>query len=150
LFRSTHLPKDLERLAKGLNLGPDFDKTVEDLSTKFAGSFAGSSNVDVVRSSVQFELFIDPPGVDPATVDLTLDARTFGVSATRNFSVTEDHEHVFVSRRHGAFHRSFTLADDLDTEGLTARSKHGVLIVDIPATATPRPRKIDITHARPG
>jgi HSP20 family molecular chaperone IbpA len=73
LFRSTDLLKDFERLAKGLNLGPDFDKTVEDLSTKFAGPFAGYSNVDVVRSSEQFELFIDLPGVDPATVDLTLD-----------------------------------------------------------------------------
>jgi HSP20 family protein len=150
LFRSTDLLKDFERLAKGLNLGPDFDKTVEDLSTKFAGPFAGYSNVDVVRSSEQFELFIDLPGVDPATVDLTLDGSTLTVSATRDFSVAEGHEDVFVARRHGAFNRSFTLADDLDTEGLSARSEHGVLIVTIPVIATAQPRKIDITRTHPG
>jgi HSP20 family protein len=147
LFRSTDLLNDFERLTKGLNLGPDFDKTVEDLSTKFAGPFAGSSNIDVVRSSERFELFIDLPGVDPATVDLTVDGRTLTVSATRDFSVAEDHEHVLAGRRHGAFNRSFTLAEDLDTEGLSARSEHGVLIVTIPVVAAAQPRKIDITHA---
>lgn len=147
LFRSTDLLNDFERLTKGLSLGPDFDKTVEDLSTKFAGPFAGSSNIDVVRSSERFELFIDLPGVDPATVDLTVDGRTLTVSATRDFSVAEDHEHVLAGRRHGAFNRSFTLAEDLDTEGLSARSEHGVLIVTIPVVAAAQPRKIDITHA---
>jgi HSP20 family protein len=143
LFRSTDLLNDFERLTKGLNFGPDFDKTVEDLSTKFAGS----SNIDIVRSSERFELFIDLPGVDPATVDLTVDGRILTVSANRDFSVAEDHDHVVAGRRHGAFNRSFTLADDLDAEGLSARSEHGVLIVTIPVVAAAQPRKIDITHA---
>jgi len=146
MFRSNDLINDFERLTKGLNFGPDFDKTVEDLSTKFAGSFAGSSNIDVVRSTERFELFIDLPGVDPASVDLTVDGRTLVVSATREFSVGEDQEHVLAGRRHGAFNRSFTLADDLDTEGLSARSEHGVLIVSIPVVAAAKPRKIQITQ----
>ncbi len=144
LFRSTDLLNDFERLTKGLNLGPEFDKTVEDLSTKFSGPFAGSSNIDVVRSSDKFEIFIDLPGVDPSTVDLTVDGRTLTVSATRDFSVAEDHEHVFSGRRHGAFNRSFKLADDLDTEGLSARSEHGVLVVSVPVVAAAKPRKITI------
>ncbi|MCL4110589.1 UNVERIFIED_CONTAM: hypothetical protein GTU68_035563 [Idotea baltica] len=145
LFRSNDLLNDFERLTKGLNLGPDFDKTVEDLSTKFAGTFSGSSNIDVIRSTEQFELFIDLPGVDPSSVDLTVDGRTLTVSATRDFPVAEDHEHVFAGRRHGAFNRSFKLADDLDADGLSARSEHGVLIVSIPVVAAAKPRKIDIT-----
>ena len=31
LFRSTDLLNDFERLTKGLNFGPEFDKTVDDL-----------------------------------------------------------------------------------------------------------------------
>ena len=41
LFRSTDLLNDFERLTKGLNLGPEFDRTVDDLSTKFTSTFAG-------------------------------------------------------------------------------------------------------------
>lgn len=144
MFRSTDLLNDFERLTKGLNLGPEFDKTVDDLSTKFAGTFTGSSNLDVVRSEDHFELFIDLPGVDPASVDLTVDGRTLTVSATRDFAVAEGHEHVHAGRRHGAFNRSFKLAEDLDIDGLRARSEHGVLIVSIPVIAAPQPRKIQI------
>lgn len=144
LFRSNDLLNDFERLTKGLNLGPDFDKTVEDLSTKFAGTFSGSSNIDIVRSDEHFDLFIDLPGVDPASVDLTVDGRTLTVSATRDFAVAEDHEHVFAGRRHGSFERSFKLADDLDADALTARSEHGVLVVSIPVIAAVKPRKIHI------
>lgn len=144
LFRTNDLLNDFERLTKGLNLGPDFDKKVEDLSTAFAGPFAGSSNLDVVRSEDRFELFIDLPGVDPETVELTVDGRTLTVEANREFSVDESQEHVYAGRRHGAFHRSFKLADDLDVDALTARSEHGVLVVGIPVIAAAKPRKIRI------
>lgn len=147
LFRSTDLLNDFERLTKGLNLGPDFERTVDDLSTKFASTFSGSPNLDVVRSSDDYELYIDLPGVDPATVDLTVDGRTLTVSATRDFVVAEGHEHVHAGRRHGAFSRSFELAEDLDIDGLAARAEHGVLIVSIPVVAAPEPRKIRIDIA---
>ena len=145
LFRSTDLLNDFERLTKGLNFGPEFDKTVEDLSTAVAGAFTGSPNLDVVRSDERFELFIDLPGVDPQTVDLTVDGRTLVVSAERSFVVADGDEHVHAGRRHGSFRRSFKLADDLDTEGLAARSEHGVLIVSIPVIAAAQPRKIQIS-----
>lgn len=144
LFRTNDLLNDFERLTKGLNLGPDFDKKVEDLSTAFAGAFAGSPNLDVVRSEDRFELFIDLPGVDPETVELTVDGRSLTVDASREFTVDESHEHVYAGRRHGAFHRSFELADDLDVDALTARSEHGVLIVSVPVIAAAKPRKIQI------
>lgn len=141
LFRSSDLLNDFERLTKGLNLGPEFEKTVEDLST----AFSGGSNLDVVRSAERYEMFIDLPGVDPETVDLTVDGRQLTVSADRSFVVSEDQEHVYAGRRHGAFHRTFKLADDLDTDAMTARSEHGVLVVSIPVVASAKPRKIQVT-----
>ncbi len=144
LFRSNDLLNDFERLTKGLNLGPEFDKTIDDLSTAFTGGITGSSNLDVVRSDEKFELFIDLPGVDPETVDLTIDGRTLTVSADRTFTVAESQEHVYAGRRHGNFHRSFKLAEDLDIESLSARSEHGVLIVSVPVVASSQPRKIAI------
>jgi len=142
LFR-TDLLTDFERLTKGLNFGPEFDKTVEDLSTAFTGAFSGS-NLDVVRSAERFELFIDLPGVDPDTVELTIDGRTLTVSANRNFTVADNQDHVHAGRRHGSFNRSLKLANDLDLDALSARSEHGVLIITIPVIAAPEPRKITI------
>ena len=143
LFRSNDLLSDFERLTKGLNFGPEFDKTVEDISTAFAG-VSGSSNLDVVRSDERFELYIDLPGVDPTTVELTIDGRTLTVTANREFAVPEGAELVHAGRRHGSFSRSFKLADDLDADALTARSEHGVLIVSVPVIAAAKPRKIEI------
>lgn len=145
LFRSTDLLNDFEKLTKGLNFGPDFDQAIEDISTKFTGAFAGASNLDVVRSQDRLELFLDLPGVDPETVELTVDARTLTVSATRDFAVAEGHEHVHAGRKHGSFTRSFKLADDLDIDELSARSEHGVLIISIPVVEAVQPRKITIT-----
>jgi len=145
LFRSTDLLNDFEKLTKGLNFGPDFDQAVEDLSTKFTGAFAGTSNLDVVRSHDHLELFLDMPGVDPEIVELTVDGRTLTVSADRDFVVADDHEHVHAGRRHGSFTRSFKLADDLDTDGLSARSEHGVLIITVPVIEAAQPRKITIS-----
>lgn len=145
LFRSTDLLNDFDRLTKGLNFGPEFDKKVEDLSTAFTGAFAGASNLDVVRSDERFELFIDLPGVDPDAVELTVDGRTLTVSADREFTVAEGDTHVHAGRRHGGYSRSFKLADDLDIDALTARSEHGVLMVTIPVVAAPEPRKIQIS-----
>ena len=144
LFRNTDLLNDFERLTKGLNLGPEFDRTVDDLSTKFTSTFAGAPNLDVVHSDDRFALFIDLPGVDPKSVDVIVDGRTLTVSATREFEIAEGHEHVHAGRRHGALNRSFKLADDLDVDGMSAKSEHGVLIVTIPVIAAPQPRKIQV------
>lgn len=144
LFRNTDLLNDFERMTKGLNFGPDFDRAVEDLSTAFSGAFSGAADVDVVRTAERFTLYIDLPGVDPETVEVTIDGRTLSIAAHRDFAVAENAEHVHAGRRHGAFSRSFKLAEDLDTDALTARSEHGVLIVTIPVIAAPEPRKITI------
>jgi len=142
----TDLFKDFERLTKGLNFGPGFDKAVEDVSTAFSNGLGGNANLDIVRSDDRCEMFIDLPGVDPATVELTVDKRTLTVSANRDFDVAEGDTHVHAGRRHGAFNRTYTLADDLNTDELTARSENGVLIVSIPVIAAPEPRKITITQ----
>lgn len=149
LFRSTDLPADFERLTKGLNFGPEFEKVIEDLSS-FAAAPATKhrsdlANVDAVRSDETFQLFVDLPGIDANDVDVTVDGRTLTIEAERTFTVADGDEHVHAGRRHGSIRRSIELAEDLDLEALTARSDNGVLIVSVPVIAAPEPRKIQIT-----
>jgi len=154
LFRSSDLLADFERLTRGLNLNADLEKidltnldltnVVDGLTSTIQDSFA-APGVDAVRTSKALELHIDLPGVDPSTVDLTVDGRAITVAATRDFTVADDAELTHAGRRHGSFGRTFRLSDDLDTEGLTARSEHGVLVVTIPVAASAQPRKVEIT-----
>lgn len=149
LFRSSDLLADFERLTRGLNLGSEFDEVVDNLSNGFKA--AGESNkfatpgVDAVSTASGYEFYIDLPGVDPGSVELTVDGRVVTVTASREFIVSEDAELVHAGRRHGSFSRSFRLGPDVDAEGLSARSEHGVLIVSVPKIEAPQPRKIEIT-----
>jgi HSP20 family protein len=149
LFRSSDLLADFERLTRGLNLGSEFDEVVDNLSNGFKA--AGESNkfatpgVDAVSTASGYEFYIDLPGVDPSSVELTVDGRVVTITASREFNVADDAELVHAGRRHGSFSRSFRLGPDVDAEGLSARSEHGVLIVTVPKIEAPQPRKIEIT-----
>ena len=149
LFRSSDLLADFERLTRGLNLGSEFDEVVDNLSNGFKA--AGESNkfatpgVDAVSTASGYEFYIDLPGVDPSSVELTVDGRVVTITASREFTVADDAELVHAGRRHGSFSRSFRLGPDVDAEGLSARSEHGVLIVSVPKIEAPQPRKIEIT-----
>lgn len=149
LFRSSDLLADFERLTRGLNLGSEFDEVVDNLSNGFKA--AGESNkfatpgVDAVSTASGYEFYIDLPGVDPSSVELTVDGRVVTITASREFAVADDAELVHAGRRHGSFSRSFRLGPDVDAEGLSARSEHGVLIVTVPKIEAPQPRKIEIT-----
>ena len=149
LFRSSDLLADFERLTRGLNLGSEFDEVVDNLSNGFKA--AGESNkfatpgVDAVSTASGYEFYVDLPGVDPSSVELTVDGRVVTITASREFTVADDAELVHAGRRHGSFSRSFRLGPDVDAEGLSARSEHGVLIVSVPKIEAPQPRKIEIT-----
>ncbi len=149
LFRSSDLLADFERLTRGLNLGSEFDEVVDNLSNGFKA--AGESNkfatpgVDAVSTASGYEFYIDLPGVDPSSVELTVDGRVVTITASREFAVADDAELVHAGRRHGSVSRSFRLGPDVDAEGLSARSEHGVLIVTVPKIEAPQPRKIEIT-----
>lgn len=150
MFRHNDFLADFERLTRGLNLGTEFDQIVDGITNTFAPANASVApvagrHVDAVRSGDRYELFIDLPGVDPDSVDLTVDGRNVTVSTHREFAVAKDAELVHAGRRHGSFTRTFRLTDDLDIEGLTARSEHGVLIITVPVADSAQPRRIQIS-----
>lgn len=154
IFRSSDLLADFERLTRGLNLGSEFDEVVDNLSNGFKTAaesqksathpYAGKG-VDAVSTPTGYDFYIDLPGVDPNAVELTVDGRVVTITAAREFTVADDAELVHAGRRHGSFSRSFRLGPDVDAEGLSARSEHGVLIVSVPKVEAPQPRKIEIT-----
>jgi HSP20 family protein len=103
--------------------------------------------VDIHEYADRFELYVDLPGVDPATVDLTLDGGILTLSGQRPLPTRKDSEEaqgLRVERGHGQFHRRFVLPDTVDSEKVNATGSHGVLTVTIPKQAKAMPRRIQI------
>lgn len=99
---------------------------------------------DVLRSEDGVTLRIDIPGIDPETIDLTLNGRSLRLEANRDSSIPEGVRIVGNRRRNGSIAQSFQLGERLDAEQLTADYEFGVLTVTIPVAESAKPRKISV------
>ena len=106
-----------------------------------------SPAVDIEEYSDRFVLHADVPGVEPASIEVTLEKGVLTLSGTRAEAVSaEGVEHRRVERATGRFHRRFSLPDTVDSEAVTARNSHGVLEIVIPKRAAAQPRRITVNH----
>ncbi|MEV4177782.1 Hsp20/alpha crystallin family protein [Nonomuraea sp. NPDC049709] len=115
-------------------------------------TFAGGPGVpmDGLRRDDDVILRFDLPGIDPGSIDVTVDRGVLSVSARREQEIGE-HERVFVRERPmGSFTRRVYLSDHLDSEQIDAHYDNGVLTVRIPVLERARPRKVEIQqgHAK--
>ena len=107
-------------------------------------SSARSLDYDVVRSDDGVTVHIDIPGIDPATVDLTVDGRSLRLEAQRPVGVAENAQVVTNRRPTFAATQTFQLGEQLDAERLTADYAFGVLSVAIPVVESAKPRKVEV------
>ena len=92
-------------------------------SRLFGEGYTGSDDYDLYEEDDAFVLSIDAPGFDREEIDLTWDRGVLNVAA----------EHVDKERgRKRTFHRRFRFPKDVDTEGIDAAYRNGVLEVTLP------------------
>jgi HSP20 family protein len=89
----------------------------------------------------------DLPGIDPDSIDLTVEKNALTVRAERAWQVTENQNVVVAERPQGTFTRQLFLADSLDVEAMQASYRDGVLTLTIPMAAQAKPRKVQISHS---
>jgi HSP20 family protein len=100
--------------------------------------------MDAVRHGDQVFVNFDLPGVDPDSIDLTVERDTLTVTAVRRFERAEGDEVLAKERPQGTFTRRLLLGDSLDTSRLEAAYDHGVLSLTIPVSEQAQPRKIAV------
>ena len=103
--------------------------------------------VDIHEYANRFELHVDLPGIDPSTVELTLEGGILTLSGERPPAERrngEESQGRRIERGHGQFHRRFVLPDTVDSEKVNATGNHGVLTITIPKQPKATPRKIQI------
>jgi len=100
--------------------------------------------MDAYRHDDSFVVNLDLPGVEPGSIDLTVERNSLTVSAERRWEPAEGDQVVASERRQGTFSRQPLLGDGLDPERIHASYENGVLTVTIPVAASAQPRKIEV------
>jgi HSP20 family protein len=102
--------------------------------------------MDAVRKDDHVEIHFDLPGVQPDSVDLTVERNVLTVKAERQWWPEEGAEVLTRERTQGTFSRQVLLGEALDADHVEANYTNGVLTVRIPVAEQGKPRKIEI-HA---
>ena len=102
--------------------------------------------MDAYRRGEEFVVHLDVPGVDPNTIDLTVEQNTLTVTGARVWPRAEGDEVVIVERPQGTFSRQLLLGDNLDPDRIAARADLGVLTITIPVAEQSKARKVEIAH----
>lgn len=101
--------------------------------------------MDAYRREGDFVVHFDLPGIDPATIDLTVEKNVLTVSAERTLTRAESDEIVVAERAHGRFSRQLFLGESLDSDNIQANYDRGVLTLHIPVAERAKPRKVEVT-----
>jgi HSP20 family protein len=101
--------------------------------------------MDAYREGGHFVVHFDLPGVDPSSIDLSVERNVLTVQAERRPTYGEDVELQAAERPRGVFSRQLFLGDTLDTDRVEASYDAGVLTLRIPVAEKAKSRKIKIT-----
>ena len=103
--------------------------------------------MDAVRREQDVLLRFDLPGIDPDSIDVTVDRGVLTVSAKRDEEYAEGEKPFIRERVMGSFTRRIRLAETADADGIGATFDAGVLTVVVPVAETAKPRKVEVASA---
>ena len=104
--------------------------------------------VDIFEKQDRFVVRADIPGVNPADIDVNMDAGILSVSGERHAEDRSDVDGVSrYERATGRFSRRFTLPESADADGVKASSANGILEISIPKLPAVQARRITVEAA---
>jgi HSP20 family protein len=121
----------------------ELDRLTEQLAST-ASRAPRAFPMDAYRRGDQFIVHLDLPGIEPSTIDLTVEQNVLTVRAERRFEPQQGDEVVIAERPHGTYTRQIFLGDTLDSENLQANCEHGVLTLTIPVAEAVKPRRVQV------
>jgi HSP20 family protein len=105
---------------------------------------AAALPVDGVRRENDVQLRFDVPGIDPESIEITVDKNVLSVSAKRQEERAENDRFFVRERAMGTVTRRIRLSDQLNADAIEASYANGVLEVTVPVAEQAKPRKVEI------
>jgi HSP20 family protein len=103
--------------------------------------------VDAYRRGNEFKIHLDLPGVDPDSIELTVENDVLSVWACRSWLPAEGDQVQITERAQGEVSRQLFLGQSLDRDHLTATCDNGVLTITIPMAEQAKARRVEVLHA---
>ncbi len=101
--------------------------------------------VDIHESENELVFTCELPGFEKDQVNITVNGGRLIVSGNRAEGETQGRKYHHVERWRGNFYRSFLLPTSVNSEGIQAQLKNGLLTVILPKKAEAKPRQIPVT-----
>ena len=107
--------------------------------------------VDIFETENELVVKADLPDVLEKDIDVRVENHTLTIRGERKFN-NEVHEdnYLRVERAYGTFTRSFSLPNTVNTEGINAEYRNGVLSVRLPKREETKPKQIKISVSENG
>ncbi|WP_327581398.1 Hsp20/alpha crystallin family protein [Nonomuraea sp. NBC_00507] len=122
----------------------EFERQFDRLARQTFGTEGAVMPMDGLRRDDDVVLRFDLPGIDPDSIEVTVDRGVLSVTARREEEI-EENERLFVRERPmGSFTRRVYLSEHLDSDKIDAGYANGVLTVRIPVLERAKPRKVEI------
>ncbi|MBA4175733.1 MAG: heat-shock protein Hsp20 [Leptothrix sp. (in: Bacteria)] len=132
---------DMDRLQRQLQQALDMP------SPSIRGFAGGFPAVNVGQTPSSTEVYAFVPGVDPATIEITLDRGVLTLTGERAPAVTGSDAKLTLhsnERFDGRFRRVVNLPDDSDPHAVSAACRDGVLHVSVKRREAALPRRIEV------
>ncbi|MBF6212528.1 Hsp20/alpha crystallin family protein [Nocardia puris] len=100
--------------------------------------------MDLYKAGDHYVLNADLPGVDPGSVDVSVDNGTLTLRAQRSLPSEDGVQWIASERFAGTYMRQLSLGDNVDADKISATYDNGVLSVIIPVAERAKPRRIEI------
>jgi HSP20 family protein len=103
--------------------------------------------MDAYRQGDSFYVHFDLPGIDPGSIDLTVEQNVLTIRAERTPVKADEAEMIVAERPSGTFTRQVFLGETLDADKVAADYAAGVPTLTIPVREAAKPRSIQVTSS---
>jgi HSP20 family molecular chaperone IbpA len=100
--------------------------------------------VDVLEDDTGITLFADMPGVSKDSLEINVESDSLLIEGIVSAATPQAMQATYAEVRVPRFRRSFSLSRELDTTGIEAQLKDGVLKLRIPKQKEAQPRRISV------
>ena len=101
--------------------------------------------VDIFETEHELVVKTDLPDIKPEELDIRVENNILTIRGERKFEKkVNESNYLRVERAYGAFSRSFSLANAVNSEAIKAEYKSGVLALTIPKREEAKPKQIKV------
>lgn len=100
--------------------------------------------MDVYRRGDEYMVELDVPGLQPESIEVTVDRNVLHITAERKPTYGEGDQVFLAERPKGSVRRQVFLGNDVDGGAISADYHDGVLVIRVPVAEAAKPHKIEI------